>query len=136
MINLLYYNFKSIFSLLHNFFFNLSIFYNIFYCCWLNYVSPWFFFHYFSYEYISEVVTFPLEPQTLSYRVGIWLFGIFLFVGYTLRPPLDCWSLWCFFIWHHLIMVPKGQGMKTLLLYVIRAILCLIVSSVLTSHSV
>ena len=28
-------------------------------------------------------------------------------MGYTLRPPLGCWSLYYFSIWHHLIMVPR-----------------------------
>ena len=33
---------------------------------------------------------------------------IFFFMGYTLWPPLGCWSLCYVFIWDHLVMVPRG----------------------------
>ena len=68
MINLLYCNFKSIFSLLCNFYL---------YYCWLSYVSPEIFFHYYSFEYIGEALTFPTYTTDIaikSWHLIVWYF--------------------------------------------------------------
>ena len=76
---------------------------SIFYYCWSNYISPQFVLH-----WKNKLPNFLNRCHTLWYRVSIWLICIIFFMGYTLRPPLWCWSLCYVFIWQHLIMVPRG----------------------------
>ena len=78
----------------------------LFYYCWSNYISAQFVLH-----WGKKLRKFSNRCHTLWYRVSIWLYRIFFFMGYTLRPLLGCWSLSYVFIWHHLIMVPRRSGM-------------------------
>ena len=78
-INLFFYNFKNIFSLL---------------LLLLLLIQVWF-----------SSVCFALEKNYLIFPIDT---TFFFFIGHTLQPPLACWSLCYGSIWHHLIMVPRG----------------------------
>ena len=95
LINLLYYNFKRIFLVY-------SIISISYYCC-LSYISPQFLFHYCSFEYVSEVRTFPIDTTDIliqGWHLIVWYFP---FHGLHFATTLKVLkSVLCFH------MVPKG----------------------------
>ena len=90
LINLVYYNFKSIFSLLYNFYLLLLL---IVLC------SPLFLFHYCSFEYISEVLTCPKDIRdTLiqGWHLIVWYFpfhGLHFVTTLRVLKPVLCFHM-------------------------------------------
>ena len=72
LINLLYYNFKSIFSLLNNFYLLLLL---------IELCFSLFLFHYCSFEHITEVLTFPIDTTDILIKSCHLIFWYFLFHG-------------------------------------------------------
>ena len=91
-MNFFYYNFKSKFRLLHNFYF----------FCWLSYASPRFSFNSFSFEYISEVLILPIDTTNIviqGWHLIVWYLPFhWLHFATTLRvlKPMLCFHMTSF----------------------------------------
>ena len=73
----------------------------------LCFSSGFFSCHYYSFKYIREIQTFPIDTTHCDIELAFDLIFL-IFHGLHFATTLTVWSLCYVFIWLHLIMVQKG----------------------------